>query len=609
MSKKGNVPQIDLATNLTLTTPPLTDGAPKTPRRSKDAPEAITRLNELGEFLKSDQSLQWKIGDAVWFLTESCGYTIKELAQKFNYSPNRLSDIKNTCKVFANEKDRRYDLPFFDHELVRTAVTKFPDMAFEPKILVETIQQFPQMEIEGSNDKKGKPKKGLRKDMRGVARYVCSLRQQKEDHASVAQAPLRLAKGGDFIDVCHHLPFQDLVPNLIEKGIKFDLIFADPPYAQYTKVASGEYVHVGVGRGECDCSTQAEATRAYREAERKYLEFMQLRERHQHVEVAVADATVRDVAEKFLQGIEARYQRGEVSASHFSKVTSFVQNFAAYVGTERLFRTVMELELNDFRNHILSLPLSDPKSFSKGKPIRPATARDILWTVKSLYQWAYELRLCELPRNLKSFSKCPLPQPQIKTYSIEEVRRLWDAADQRLRCFMALALNCGYGQTDISDLKVSDVEWEKGIIDRLRSKTGVRQRHKLWPITLELLQKERNPKAQGEDRVFTTSLGLPLVHDVIIDGKRKKSDSIKCCFWRVQNKTKINGGRGFYCLRKTAATEIEKIDPLVTEMFLGHTEKGMKKHYAERHFELLDEALEKLEGVMELTNEIATASA
>lgn len=144
------------------------------------------------------------------------------------------------------------------------------------------------------------------------------------------------------------------------------------------------------------------------------------------------------------------------------------------------------------------------------------------------------------------------------------------------------------------------MDWEKGIIDRSRSKTGIRQHHKLWPLTLELMQQELNKDAKGGDRVFVTGFGLPLVHDEIIDGKRRKSDSIRCLFWRIQKKTGINGGRGFYCLRKTAATEIEKIDPLVTEMFLGHAERGMKKHYAERHFELLDEALEKLEGIFGL---------
>jgi hypothetical protein len=56
-----------------------------------------------------------------------------------------------------------------------------------------------------------------------------------------------------------------------------------------------------------------------------------------------------------------------------------------------------------------------------------------------------------------------------------------------------------------------------------------------------------------------------------------------------------------YCLRKTAATEIEKTNPLVTEMLLAHTEKGQKRHYAERTCTMLDAALGEMEKVIGLT--------
>lgn len=72
------------------------------------------------------------------------------------------------------------------------------------------------------------------------------------------------------------------------------------------------------------------------------------------------------------------------------------------------------------------------------------------------------------------------------------------------------------------------------------------------------------------------------------------SDAVKNLFWRVQVATGINDGRGFYTLRKSAATQIEKINPLVTEMFLAHAERGMKKHYAQRNWAALDEAVDEL---------------
>ncbi len=209
----------------------------------------------------------------------------------------------------------------------------------------------------------------------------------------------------------------------------------------------------------------------------------------------------------------------------------------------------------------------------------------------------------QLPRNLRKFTNVQLPRPTVKTFTVEEVRTLWASADERLRCFIALALNCGYGAKDISDLRVSEVNWETGVIDRDRSKTGIRQRHKLWVVTLDLLKKLKPEMPGLEGRLFQSAEGLPLVHDAFIEAVRKKSDAVKCAllFRRCQKKTGVNGQRGFYCLRKTAATEIERINPLVTEMFLAHTEKAQKRHYAERHYGMLDTALGEMEKVFGLT--------
>jgi len=62
----------------------------------------------------------------------------------------------------------------------------------------------------------------------------------------------------------------------------------------------------------------------------------------------------------------------------------------------------------------------------------------------------------------------------------------------------------------------------------------------------------------------------------------------------VQNKTGINGRRGFYTLRKTGASQIERINPLLTGMFLAHSPREMKKHYALPHWESLDSAIAEM---------------
>ena len=65
---------------------------------------------------------------------------------------------------------------------------------------------------------------------------------------------------------------------------------------------------------------------------------------------------------------------------------------------------------------------------------------------------------------------------------------------------------------------------------------------------------------------------------------------------RLQQATDINAGRSFYTLRKTAASEIEKIDPFVTSMFLAHSPREMKRHCAMKNWAALDSAIDRLGG-------------
>ncbi len=346
--------------------------------------------------------------------------------------------------------------------------------------------------------------------------------------------------------------------------------------------------------------------RAYREAERRYLEFLERLERTGPVSVRVSEATVRDVVEKHLQSLEARYAVNDVSASHLRKTQDALNVFSAAVGPDERFRGLTELQLEDYKQATLRLP----KSKQTGRPISPSTAKGRLDAVKALYKWAYKMHIIETePRNMLDYARMTLPPPKVAVFTLEEVRRLWTAADLRTRAWMALALNTGAGQADISDLRIREVSLESRVMDRPRTKTGIRARHRLWPITVELLAAHRRSGAAPDDRWFLNADGLPLTWTKMVDGKYFHSDAIKNAFWRLMRDTKIPAGRGFYSLRKTAASEIEKIDPLVTSMFLSHSVRDMKSHYALRNWDAMDRATDLLEGVFRLSLDGEAAAA
>ncbi len=333
--------------------------------------------------------------------------------------------------------------------------------------------------------------------------------------------------------------------------------------------------------------------KAYRKAERNYFDFLSKREATAPVEVECSRATVADICEKYLQELEDRYNRSEITAAYVEQARCCLQDFADKIGFQKRFSCIGELDLADYRGHTLNLPVS----FSTGRKIRPATARDRLKTVRAVYRWAYKMYLIErLPRNIDDIAKIPNgSQPKVKVFTVEELAKLWKASTSRTRCYMALALNCGFGQTEISELRVGDINWTEGFIERERRKTGVRAKHKLWQRTLDLLRENGSYGGDSDSRVLLNENGAALVTSRIVNGRQKKSDAVKNGFFRVMRKLNIDGQRGFYSLRKTGATMIEQIDPTTTEMYLCHAENGMKKVYAQRDWERLGKALVAME--------------
>ena len=123
-------------------------------------------------------------------------------------------------------------------------------------------------------------------------------------------------------------------------------------------------------------------------------------------------------------------------------------------------------------------------------------------------------------------------------------------------------------------------------------------------ITLSLLKYHRCSEGP-DDRVFLSNVyrnrrgkmrvrdkkqPLPLVRREMVNGKFRHTDTVMNAFERVMRKVGIKK-RGFSSLRDTGAGMIEQIDPLATEMYLAHSEPGMKRHYAQRDWARLERAL------------------
>jgi hypothetical protein len=95
------------------------------------------------------------------------------------------------------------------------------------------------------------------------------------------------------------------------------------------------------------------------------------------------------------------------------------------------------------------------------------------------------------------------------------------------------------------------------------------------------------------------------------DGKPSKVDSVHLAFDRLLAKCGINDGRGYAILRKTGADAIAKQFqdmPHLVDLYLAHSPKGMRMHYARQHYDELHKATDWLANVYGFDSEESSSS-
>jgi integrase len=198
---------------------------------------------------------------------------------------------------------------------------------------------------------------------------------------------------------------------------------------------------------------------------------------------------------------------------------------------------------------------------------------------------------------LDDYAKVALPPPTPQFYSTEEVKALFSAAIPRTQLYILLGLNLGYTQADIASLEHPMINWAQGIVTRIRHKTGQPQKAKLWPITAELLKQEMTD-ARKSNLVLLGKNDNPLIVETV-NGKGNpiRLDTVRLAF--KQLKAKLKDNRGFKTFRKTGADAIAKqyqSAPHLVDLYLAHSDQGMRKHYANQYFDELFKATDWLAG-------------
>jgi DNA modification methylase len=207
-------------------------------KRMKKASEfrhkPVKDLLKLTNLFFQETNNSFAIGDEIARLVEHKSWKISDLADYFNRSRSRLSEIYHTAKLFK-PGERNYTIPFSHYEFTRKACRDFD---LDP---IKTVAEIQKQDLNQQRD---------------VTRYFADKRRRKENMKSADLSASRTVGREELINCCHNEDCRSVANRLGDGTVK--IAFVDAPYAKYGSYKNGQHDKGGAARNDCDGSTNAD---------------------------------------------------------------------------------------------------------------------------------------------------------------------------------------------------------------------------------------------------------------------------------------------------------------------------------------------------------------
>jgi integrase len=296
--------------------------------------------------------------------------------------------------------------------------------------------------------------------------------------------------------------------------------------------------------------------------------------------------TLGMLCNEFLNAKQAKLTQGKMRTAHFADLHKVCKRLIDFFGAGRL---VKDIGPDDFER----LDHSYPSTWKLRR-----RKREIGGT-RSVFLYALKKEKIERVR----FGPFAVPtKDQLKAerfanerkhgnrlFSAEQLRTILDAATAPLKALVYLGLNCGLGNTDLSELTTAYIDLENRWLDFPRIKTSVQRRSYLWTETVEAVREAMKLRASPENPddanlVFVTKTGLRMVRVELSKDDTGKvivnnEDTISKAFAALLAKLKFKRrGLSFYSLRHHVETYGGADQPALN-VVMGHEDGSMAANY------------------------------
>ncbi len=292
--------------------------------------------------------------------------------------------------------------------------------------------------------------------------------------------------------------------------------------------------------------------------------------------------SVREACNKFLASKKAKLEAGELSKRHYKDLHAAANCMCAEFGSDTPLASLLPDHFIDYRS----------KLAKKWKT--PAGLTREIANRKSILTYAYKNDLVEYPvktgtefagPNKNSFRK---HQTAIgyRDIDVASLRKIIGAAKHPLKAMILLALNGGFGNTDLAFMPHSVIDLEAGWIRYPRGKTGKPRAVPLWPETIAAVREAIDQRPQDRTRdtaelLFLTRQGRPW-------GTRDNPNAAITHEFRklLDDLGLYRRGLSFYSLRHSHRTiSSDARDREASDCIMGHDDGTMASHYVQRVLE------------------------
>lgn len=302
--------------------------------------------------------------------------------------------------------------------------------------------------------------------------------------------------------------------------------------------------------------------------------------------VATPDTvTVCDLVNLYLESLDERCQRGDVTPRHFSDCIRTSELIVGHFGRKMAAAKLRAADFGDFRKAF-------PTAWG------PGTVGNEIQRIRGVFRWAAASEIIPgVPNFGPDFSKPAKRVLRIAKanreaksgkldFSAAELKKLVDNSDGWLKAAILLGINSGFGNADCARLQENHIDFGTGWYDLLRQKTGIPRRCFMWQETRDAIREamKQRPVASDDENdtlCFLTSHGRPVYWESINGkGTASRVDNVGNRFRKLVESAKIRKGRGFYSLRRTFETVAGNTqDQIAVNFVMGHCDESMAAVY------------------------------